>query len=75
VTPGCDGGVIQQIKTYTEQHAPGMTISDSQVTVTGCSSQGTGDAKVIVSYGYALGAPLINKQISINGKATMPCGG
>jgi len=39
------------------------------------ATQATGDAQVIVSTPYSIGAPLLSYSLTVKGKARMPCGG
>jgi Flp pilus assembly protein TadG len=63
--------------------APGLTLDstasslNTQITVTPCAagSSQTTDAVVIITYQFNIGAPLVNKTLTLHGKAHMPCGG
>jgi Flp pilus assembly protein TadG len=72
-----DATVDGIVKPKTEDAAPGLTITDAQVDVTGCAAGAdqTTDAVVIVDYTVNLAAPLLTQTVHVRGKAHMPCGG
>jgi Flp pilus assembly protein TadG len=69
----CLGGV----KTKVESHAPGLSISDDQITVDQCPADASpGDtASATVSVNYNVQVPGPFGSITVHGKSSTPCGG
>lgn len=71
-----DTTCLGTVKSQVESHAPGLTISDSQIVVTTCPvNQPTASATVTITYLENLGVPPLAAGITLHGKASTPCGG
>jgi Flp pilus assembly protein TadG len=68
----CLAGVDQKIK----DHAPGITIQDSNIAVTNCIQSGGTSASVVITYQWSMGIPPFGSAgLTLHGKASTPCGG
>jgi Flp pilus assembly protein TadG len=73
---GQDASCLGNVKAQVEAHAPGLTLSDSQISVTSCPANApTASATVTITYVENLGIPPLATGITLHGTASTPCGG
>lgn len=73
---GQDTTCLGTVKTQVETHAPGLSLSDSQIAVTSCPANSTtASATVTITYVENLNIPPLDTGITLYGTASTPCGG
>lgn len=73
---GQDATCLGTVKTQVETHAPGLTLSDSQIAVTSCPANSpTASATVTITYLENLHIPPLTAGVTLHGTASTPCGG
>lgn len=73
---GQDATCLGTVKAQVESHAPGLTLSDSQIAVTSCPANSTtASATVTITYVENLHIPPLSAGITLHGTASTPCGG
>lgn len=71
-----DATCLGTVKAQVEAHAPGLSLSDSQIAVTSCPANSpTASATVTVTYVENLHIPPLATGITLHGIASTPCGG
>lgn len=72
-----DASCLSGVPDKVESHAPGLSISDDQITVDTCPATTTPDttASATVTVSYAVTVPGPFGTITVHGKSSTPCGG
>lgn len=71
-----DATCLSSVKAQVESHAPGLSLSDSQISVTSCPANSpTASATVTITYVENLHIPPLATGITVHGIASTPCGG
>jgi Flp pilus assembly protein TadG len=73
---GQDATCLGTVKAQVESHAPGLSLTDSQIAVTSCPANSTtASATVTITYVENLRIPPLDTGITLHGTASTPCGG
>src|SRR5437868_315652 len=73
----CLGSSDANVKSYTQSHAPGVTVNAANIAVTDCAAAGATTATVTITYTTSVGflPSFLAANITLHGTSSTPCGG